>query len=91
MADIIELPLDDEAMRHNVSLQVSPIQYKNSIYFFLIPNGGDAFTHYPIYVTKDFSKTYELNVADISTRFVRMVGDRLVVAQSDTILHTKMW
>lgn len=93
---MIELPLDDVAIRHNVSLQVSPIYNYNGgeTYFFLIPNGKtktEAFKHYPIYVTKDFSKTYEFDVGDRSTRFVRMVGDRLLVAQSDTITHTKMW
>ena len=95
------LPLSTQAgpnmtspVSHNVSLQVSPIKFKDSVYFFLVPNGetkSDSFVRYPITVTKDFAKTYELDVGDISTRFVRMVGDRLLVAQSDTIKHTKMW
>jgi hypothetical protein len=88
------LPLDEYAIKNNVSVQISPIQYNDSVYFFIISNGmtkEEAFDRYPIIVTKDFTKTYQLEVGNISTRFVRMVGDRLVVAQSDTIAHTKIW
>lgn len=91
-----EILPDLTEVKHNVSLDISTIEFNGGRYFFMMPNGlnstrSQSFEHYPVTVTKDFSKTYDLEVGDISTRFVRMVGDRLLVAQSDTITHTKMW
>jgi len=89
-----EILPDLTEVKHNVSLDISTIEFNGGRYFFMMPNGltrSQSFEHYPVTVTKDFSKTYDLDIGDISTRFVRMVGDRLLVAQSDTITHTKMW
>lgn len=89
-----EILPDFTEVKHNVSLHISPVEFNGKQYFFLMPNGltkSESFERFPVTVTKDFTKTYELEVGDISTRFVRIVGDRLLVAQSDTITHTKMW
>lgn len=68
---------------HNVSLNVSPIKYKDNYYFFLMPSGineSGAYDHYPVTVTKDFDKSYDLEIGNSNTRFVRLVGDKLIIA-----------
>ena len=50
-----------------------------------MPSGmkeSGAFEQYPVTVTKDFDKSYDLEVGEYNTRFIILVGDKLLIFQS---------